>query len=393
LISGWHLHGAGRISTGVPLQSLPQRQSLVAQTVAFLHAQLDRGEWREWLPSERALCELLQVSRNTLRVALAQLQKEGRIRAAHGAGNQILSGAQPTPVRAASPDVALLTPEPIERLRPMQTLWIDNMRALLSERGARLRVFHGSQFYSANPALALQKLVTRNPHGCWILMLATETLQRWFSKHQIPCVVAGSTYPGLDLPFRDLDHRATCRHAAGVLLALGHRRLVMLMARTRRAGDLESEAGFLEGVRQSRHADADALMIYHDETVAGVAQASRRVLKLSVAPTALMVVHPYHYLALASRLAEGGVRIPRDMSIITRDDDPFLDYVVPEPARYFVNPQLMAKSIVRPILELLEGNPIAQRAAKIMPEFLKGESIAPPRGPSPDTPLKNANRG
>ena len=60
----------------MPLQSLPQRQSLVAQTVAFLHGQIDRGEWREWLPSERALCELLQVSRHTLRAGLAQVQKE-----------------------------------------------------------------------------------------------------------------------------------------------------------------------------------------------------------------------------------------------------------------------------------------------------------------------------
>lgn len=383
LISGWRLPRRGRISGGVPSQSLPQRHSLVAQTVAFLHAQIERGEWRDWLPSERALCELLQVSRNTLRAALVQLQKEGRILPVHGAGNQILGGAPAGPVRVASPDVALLTPEPIERLRPMQTLWIDNMRSLLSERGARLRVFHGSQYYSANPELALQKLVTRNPHGCWILMLATETMQSWFSKHGLPCIVAGSTYPGLDLPFRDLDHRATCRHAAGVLLAMGHRRLVMLMAKTRRAGDLESEAGFLEGVRQSRHADADAMMIYHEETVAGVAQAARRVLRLSSAPTALMVVHPYHYLALASRLTQGGVRIPQDMSIITRDDDPFLDYVVPQPARYFVNPQLMAKSIVRPVLELLDGNAIAQRAAKIMPQFLKGESIAPPASPRP----------
>ena len=109
----------------MPSQSLPQRQSLVAQTVTFLHGQIDRGEWREWLPGERALCELLQVSRNTLRAALVQLQKEDRIRPVHGAGNQILNASVTAPRRMASPDVAQLTPEPIELLRPMQTLWID----------------------------------------------------------------------------------------------------------------------------------------------------------------------------------------------------------------------------------------------------------------------------
>jgi len=362
----------------MPSHSLPQRQSLVAQTATFLHARIESGEWNEWLPSERALCELLQVSRNTLRAALGQLQKDGRVQALHGSGNQIIGTFTPKHPRVTSSDVALLTPEPLERLRPMQTLWIDEMRALLSERGMRLRVFHGSHYYAAKPGAALERLVTRNPHGCWVLMLATETLQRWFLRSRIPCIVAGSTFAGLDLPFRDLDHRATCRHAAGVLLAMGHRRLVMLMAKTRRAGDLESEAGFLEGVRQSNHQEATATVIVHEESVAGVAHATRRILKLNPTPTALMVVHPYHFLGFASRLAQDGIRIPDDMSIITRDDDPFLKYFVPVPARYVVNPHLMAKNLLRPVLELLEGNAVTQPVNKLMPEFLRGESIAPP---------------
>ena len=376
---GWISRRVSEGSGTVPTHTLPQRQSLVAQTVAFLNAQIENGEWRDWLPSERSLCELLQVSRNTLRAALAQMKTEGRICPVHGAGNQILASKGTPSKQRRSHDVALLTPEPIERLRPMQSLWIDDMRALLSERGLRLRVFHGHHFYAANPGPSLQRLITRNPHGCWILMLANETMQRWFSKNDVPCIVAGSTYAGLDLPFRDLDHRAMCRHAAGVLLGLGHRRMVMLTQKFRRAGDLESEAGFVEGVKQSRHPEAEAVVIYHDETVAGVAQAVRRIMKLKPEPTALLVVHPHYYLAVASRLAQSGVRIPEEISMISRDDDPFLSFIVPVPARYVVSPHLMAKSLLRPVLELLEGNVVTQRASLIMPEFLRGESMASPK--------------
>ena len=357
---------------------MPQRQSLVAQTASFLHAQIESSAWREWLPSERALCELLQISRNTLRAALVQLQKEGVIQPVHGSGNQIIATPAAANRRLAAQDVALLSPEPVERLRTMQTLWIDDMRALLSERGIRLRVFHGPHYYGANPGAALQKLVTRNPHGCWILMLATEPLQRWFSKNQVPCLVAGSTFAGLDLPFRDLDHRAACRHAAGVLLGLGHRQLAMMMVKSPRAGDIESEAGFMEAVRQSRQSDAEVRVIYHDDTVASLAQATRRLRQLNPVPTALLVVHPYHYLAIVSRLMAAGVRVPRDISIISRDDDPFLAFVSPEPARYVVNPHMMAKHLLRPTLELLEGNAVTQRVGRIMPQFLKGESVAAP---------------
>jgi LacI family transcriptional regulator len=350
---------------------------MVAQTVAFLHAQIESGAWREWLPSERSLCELLQVSRNTLRSALAQLQQDGVIQPVHGSGNRILAAQTRTAPRGAR-DVALLTPEPIERLRPMQTLWIDDMRALLSERGVRLRVFHGAQYYAANPGPALAKLVARNPHGCWILMLASEPLQRWFAENTVPCILAGSPFPGLDLPSRDLDHRAACRHAAGVLLGLGHRRLALMTVKSPRAGDLESEAGFLEAVKSSPHAEADARVIHHEETVAGVDQAVRRVLKLNPRPTALLVVHPYHYLAVVSRLAESGIRIPRDISVVSRDDDPFLTFVSPVPARYTVKPHVLARNLLRPVLELLDGGTIGQRTGRLMPEFVRGESISPP---------------
>lgn len=362
----------------MPIPQLPQRQSLVAQTAIFLTQRMEVGEWCDWLPSERALCELLQVSRNTLRAALSRLASEGRIRAVHGAGNQILKPRPASASRRPPPDVALLAPEPIERLRPMQSLWIDDMRALLSERGVKLRIFHGHHYFAANPGPALQKLVTRHPHGCWILMLAGETVQRWFKANAIPCVVAGSTYPGLDLPFRDLDHRAMCRHAAGALLGLGHRRLMLLTQKSKRAGDLEGEAGFLEGVRQSRHPDATATVLHHDESLGSVVSAVRRIVRLQPRPTGLIVVHPYYYLAVASRLAQCGVQVPRDMSMISRDDDPFLGYLAPAPARYVVGPHLMARSLLRPVLARLEGSVVTPRASRIMPEFRRGESIGPP---------------
>ena len=364
----------------MPSRALPQRQSLVAQTTAFLAGEIDSGEWREWLPSERALCQRLQVSRNTLRRALAVLRKQGRIRPVHGTGNQIVSPVtRRPPSPPATRDVALLTPEPIERLRPMQSLWIDDMRALLGEREIKLRVFHGPHYFGQTAALA--KLVARNPHGCWILMLADETVQRWFSRHQVPAIVAGSTYADVELPYRDLDHRAMCRHAAGVLLALGHRRLALLTRKSPRAGDLESEAGFSEGVQQSRAADASALVMHHDDTMAGVTRTLERFRRLERRPTGLVVTQPHFYLAAATQLARVGVRVPQDISMISRDDDPFLAFVAPTPARYVVSPHVMARSLLRPVLELVAGDPITQRAARMMPEFLRGESLGAVRAP------------
>jgi LacI family transcriptional regulator len=360
------------------MQSIPQRYSLVSQAVSILRNSIEQGLWQEWLPGERQLCESLQVSRNTLRAALEQLKREGLIDSRHGAGNRINVRPKTRAGTLRSHDVAFLTPDPLEQLRPMQTLWIDEMRAMLSERGCRMHVFHGRQYFRTNPGPALQKLLKQNPHGCWVLMLSDEKTQRWFEQNRVPCVVAGSVYAGIDLPFRDLDHRAMCRHAVGVMLAAGHRKVALVIQKSRRAGDLASEAGFLEGVRQSSQPGAEAVITPHDATVSGIANALRRLMDQRPAPTALLVANPNHYLTIVSRLSQMGRQVPQQISVVSRDEDPFLSYLLPSPARYVTSAHTLAKSLLRPVLELLEGGGVTHRAIRIMPDFIRGDSLGAP---------------
>jgi len=87
-------------------------------------------------------------------------------------------------------------------------------------------------------------------------------------------------------------------------------------------------------VDRSRRAGAGALICRHDATADGIARVLDRLLARRPAPTALLVANAYHYLAVVSRLAQLGRLAPRDFSIISRDDDLFLTFLAPEPARY-----------------------------------------------------------
>src|SRR5690606_23622818 len=144
-------------------------------------------------------------------------------------------------------------------------------------------------------------------------------IQRWFVRNEAKCVVAGSVHAGLALPYRDLDHRAMCRHAAGVLLGLGHRKLALVIAKSQLAGDLASEAGFVEGVRKSPHATAEAVVTRHDGSVVGIGHTLRRLREQTPPVTGLLVANAYHYLGVVSRLAQMGHRVPDDVSVISRD--------------------------------------------------------------------------
>jgi DNA-binding LacI/PurR family transcriptional regulator len=354
--------------------------SLPAQVATALREEIDRGAWPEWLPGERTLTESLQVSRKTLRKALTQLQREGRVKAVHGLGNRIVSrGATPSvPAKSSEPVVALLTPDPLERMRPYTSLWVNHLKTLLSEKGARLRTVDGRKFFTQHPAKALEKLRAQQPAACWLLANSTEATQQWFREHAIPCVIAGSCHPGVDLPQADLDHYALCRHAAGVLLGAGHRRVALLNERSGRAGDVESEAGFIAGVRESPHSDALPLVIHHEHSPASLGKAVQRLLEMSSSPTALLVSNGASYLTVISVLAQRGLRVPHDISVVSRDDEPFLEFLVPPPTRYATKPHAYAKKLLKPILQSLSGEAVVPRSTRILPAYTKGGSLGAP---------------
>src|ERR1017187_7829800 len=121
----------------VGMNRLPQRLSLPAQTVAILKEEIQAGRWCKWMPGEYELCRQLRVGRQTLRAALVQLQKEGWVRSRQGKRRQIVA-RQGWLAPAASGLVVLLTPNPMQLLRPFTVLWTNELREHLAEAGYNL---------------------------------------------------------------------------------------------------------------------------------------------------------------------------------------------------------------------------------------------------------------
>jgi len=351
-------------------------QSLALQVAARIGAEIEKGAWGTWLPGERALTVSLQISRKTLRKALAHLQREGIIRTRHGLGHEIVvSTERAAPEAARDLSVGLLTPESIENLRPYTALWVDELRSLLFETGARLATFSGHRFFTGRPEKALVRLVEQNPQTCWVLAHSNEHIQQWFHTHRVPCVIAGSTHIGLPLPSVDLDNFAVCRHAVGAMLRLGHRRVALFTKQSQRAGDLESERGFEDGVRAAPHCDLESVIVRHDGTVDHAYRALGRLFGVASPPTAVLVAQSAFYLTTIAFLAERGLRVPSQVSLISREDDTFLSYLKPAPARYSCNPKTYAKRLRMQLQLCFDGETGGHTIHRIEPKFIAGDSL------------------
>ncbi len=361
---------------------LPQKSSLVAQAAAILKERIQSGEWHRWLPGEHELCAELQIARMTLRGALAQLERSGLVRARQGRRREILARR-----RRAAPGVSgrvlLLTPVPLYGLAPLHLVCAHALREALEKAGLHFEIHAERGLYGRGSGAGLERLIRQlRPAGC-VLVSSTQKMQLWFSRRRLPCVIWGSKHPGVELPSVDKAYRALCRHAVGLFLARGHRRLVLLNPESGAAGDLESEEGFREGIAQHQEADVEAGVVRHDGTAAGIRSAVAALLKRQVPPTALLVSRAVNVLAVMGCLMKCGRRIPEDVAVISRDHEPFLEQMVPSIARYVVTPEAMAARISSAVLEIVQTGLVSPSDFKIMPEFIEGETLGPRAGHAP----------
>ena len=354
------------------MQLVPQRTSLVAETAGVLRQAIASGQWDGFLPGELSLCERLQVSRATLRAALEQLEREGWCRAGQGRRRRIqrlgVAGTGP-----ASSKVVLLSPLSLEKLSASAIFWVDALRARLAAVGYDLDIIASRAAFSRRPARTLETLLRQLHPAGWVLYLSTAHQQRWFAERGLPCTVSGSCHQGIRLPSVDLDYAAICEHAVNMLKARGRRQLAFLMPRSGQAGNMESARGFLD--QCGRVPEAHGQMAHHDGSVAGICHALDRLLQGPQRVDGLLVAKPAHVVTALTHLLRRGVRLPAELSLVSRDDDPLLQHLVPVVSRYHLDPRVFARKISEVVRKLVRTHVLPRKQARLMPSLIRGETL------------------
>jgi DNA-binding LacI/PurR family transcriptional regulator len=357
------------------MHSLPKRSSLVAQAAAFLREGIQAGVWQDSLPGEHELCERLQVSRVTLRAALVQLGREGWFKNQQGRRRKIVRPTGPGAQIVPSDCVVMLSPVSLENLPATALFWVDALRDQLAAAGYRLE-FHASQACAAqHPDHALEAMIQRYRPAGWVLYLSHAPIQAWFSRRALPCVITGSPHANVELSSVDVDYAATCSHAAHLLAAKGRRRIALVMPRSGQAGNLESERGFLTAGEKLKAQGIQTLVSHHDGTVPGICRELDQLLRAADPATGILVAKPTHVVTAVSHLLRRGIRMPQDVSLMARDDDPLLEHLVPTVARYHTDPILFARKVSRLVVDLVRTGTRQRRDLRLTPALVRGETL------------------
>lgn len=147
----------------------------------------------------------------------------------------------------------------------------------------------------------------------------------------VPLVAACEYIPSVTFPQICIDNAGAAREAVRHLIELGHTRIAYLSGPPSNILERQRLEGYRQALKDAGIAAVDGLIMPGDFTFRTGVEAGRALLALApeLRPTALFAANDEMAIGLIKTVQAGGLRVPRDLSVVGFDGIPYADYCEP----------------------------------------------------------------
>lgn len=353
---------------------------LICRVVQKMKQMILSGSLVNTLPGERILGHQLSVGRETVRKALAVLEEEQWIaKAETKSAREILMSPENTAATPLSDSpfanykrsiIAFITPLPLRRLHQSVLAELYTIQKILEEDGITVRIYEAPWILSTNPDKRLAKLVSNSNCICWLLHRSSEQSQLWFQKHQIPCIVRGTSYQSSGLPYLDRHWAAITHHAASFLWKKGHRKVGLCLSPEALKGHQLMEKGFM-----TFNGDGwKPIIVNSPYETPDFFKSLTETFHKHPDITAMVASRGNQIVPLLSYAEAHKLTIPDQLSLVSLTYEPFMDRIFPSICFYEENTTKTVHKLIGLIRGLINGKKV--RSVSIIPELNIGGSVA-----------------
>jgi LacI family transcriptional regulator len=231
---------------------------------------------------------------------------------------------------------------------------------------------------NVDPALALRKLLEHRVDGVLVAAPSVEDNERVGEvlRGAIPAVSINRISGG-GVPLIGSDHAVTGALAAEHLLGLGHRNIGTVTGPRERRVVQSRMRGFRAALREAGETLPVRRVMEADWTHEGGYIATHRLLTAAPELTAVFVHNDVMAVGAMRALAERGLRVPADCSLVGCDDLAFAEYLVPALTTVRLPFQETGDRAAQLLLDHIRGQPIPAR--NLLPvELVFRASTGPP---------------
>lgn len=349
--------------------------------VRWIREQIEAEELQpgERIESEYQLCDRFGVSRQTVRHAIAVLEKEGMIEKRRGSGTYIKESGIIGVRRKKTMQIAVMTTFVQEYIFSGIIQEIENK---MSSAG------YGIQISITNNSVEKERFILKSildkKRVDGIIAEPTKSglpnpnldLYRHIMEQGIPVIFINSYYPELKAPHVSLDDKMAGKMATEYLIQCGHREIAAIF----KADDGQGHrryAGYIEALMEADIRIKDERVVWIDtEDVRNrnMREESSWILRRIQGCTACVCYNDEVASSLAATCLEQKIKVPDKMSIIGIDDSDLANYCE-VPLASVKNPiRELAKKAAEEILDLMQEKEVPD-SVELKPEIINRSSV------------------
>lgn len=360
--------------------------SATDQVARHLRLGLRHGRWVGAMPGINRLAAELGVNNKTVELALGVLQGEGLLESA-GPGRRrriTMAAGGGTPRRVLR--VRILPFEPSDRRSSNLLQILSHLREAGHEADFAPVSLTGMGMEPRRVARAIEQAAA----DAWLVVGGSREVNEWFASVPLPVYLLFGSRAGIAAAAGGVDKVAAFQAVARRLVELGHRRIVMLTRRARRAPrPTQQIQAFLDelelqGVRTGPYNLPD-----WGETVEGFHECLDALFRVTP-PTALVMDGAAFVVAAQHFLLQRGLRVPGEVSVVCTDSDPAFDWCRGGMGHVSWELKRLLPAIGRWADQAARGRQCT-RQTLVPARFIGGTTIGPP--PAAQPPSSGGPRG
>lgn len=346
----------------------------------WIKERLKNGELKpgDKIESEYKLCRQFQVSRQTVRHAIAVLEEEGIIKRFRGSGTYISDADQITPKKEKTMQIAVMTTYMQEYifssiLRELESQFSNaeySLQISVTNNSVEKERFILNNILNKNTVDGLIAETTKSGLPNPNIDLYAKLMERG-----IPVLFINSCYPQLEAPHVSLNDKMAGKQVTNYLLQCGHQKIAAIFKGDDGQGH-QRYAGYLESLMEAGIRIHDRQIVWTDsEILSDFEQNENWILHRLQGCTACVCYNDEVANKLVSVCRKNEIRVPEDLSVISIDNSDIAGFCE-VPLTSADNPvQDLARIAAQQMLDMIEGKKVP-RSTELETEIITRNSVA-----------------
>ena len=348
--------------------------SAAEQVAVHLITEIQSGQYNNEMPGAMRLSKTYGVNHKTMESALQLLEKKQILRNNGTRKCRTIKREKLNESDNKCLRIGILTMEKGDE----NVNYFIELKNLLEENGHKPFFTEKSLIDLKMDPRKVSNFINKNNSDAWVVGSGSREILKWFHSIEVPTFALFGHYSDIPIAAISPEKSPALTKATRHLIKLGHQRITLLCRKHLRGSNpTPFVSTMLKELENSGIKTSDFNLPEWQEDKKGFNEIMNSLFKITP-PTAIIADEAFMYTAVLQYLAEIGLRVPKDVSLICTDNDANFEWCEPSVSHIRWESRPVVRRIVRWANNISLGKKDTRQSV-VLSDFVLGGTTGSPQ--------------